>query len=35
MLRFIERRGQQDKWILYGGMVVTLAILGLIVWFLA
>ncbi|KAI9021925.1 hypothetical protein DFJ74DRAFT_105397 [Hyaloraphidium curvatum] len=35
VLRYIERRGQQDKWILYGGMLVTLVILGLIIWYLA
>lgn len=35
VLRFIERRGQQDKWILYGGMAVTVVILILLLIYVA
>jgi Golgi SNAP receptor complex protein 2 len=30
-MRFIERRAYQDKFILFGGMVFTLIVIGLIV----
>jgi Golgi SNAP receptor complex protein 2 len=35
VLKFIERRGVQDKWILYGGMVATGLILLAIIYYLA
>jgi len=34
VLRLIEKRGTQDKWILYGGMIVTCIIMYLVVSYL-
>lgn len=32
-MKLIERRVQEDKWVMIVGMVVTLLIIGLIIWF--
>ncbi|KAK9825436.1 hypothetical protein WJX81_007409 [Elliptochloris bilobata] len=34
VLRMIDRRQQWDKWLTYGGMVVTLAVLALLWWWM-
>ena len=33
-MRLIERRLQEDKWVMLGGMFVTLVIIGLVIYFL-
>lgn len=35
VIRYIERRSAQDKWIFYGGMIITLLCLWAIVHFIA
>lgn len=32
-MMLIERRIKQDKWVMFGGMFVTLAIIGLVVYY--
>ena len=34
VLRMIDRRQQWDKWLTYGGMVVTLLVLALMWWWM-
>jgi len=34
-MMIIERRVKQDKWVMFGGMFVTLAIIGLVIYYIA
>lgn len=34
-MMIIERRVKQDKWVMFGGMFLTLAIIGLVIYYIA